>query len=63
MGKMSAAPRYHVISLRMTNEEVAAIRNLRDDPAQTTSDFLRLALMQFFRDVGAQPGPASSDGA
>jgi len=51
MGKMTGAPRYNVVSLRISDEELAAIHSLRDGADQSISDFMRKVLSVFIRDA------------
>ena len=51
MGKMSETPRYNVISLRITDEELAMIHTLREESDQSVSDFMRKVLSLFIQDT------------
>ena len=64
MGKMTETPRYNVISLRITDAELAAIHTLRDWSAQSISDFMRSILSVFISNAAGndQDGsPGESD--
>lgn len=64
MGKMTETPRYNVISLRITDAELAAIHTLRDGSAQSISDFMRSVLSVFISNAAGndQDGsPGESD--
>ena len=51
MRKMAQTGRYHVISLRISEKELAAIQALKDGSDLNLSDFMRNIISVFIRDA------------
>ena len=49
VGRMKDSPRYHVISLRISDEELSAIKTVREG-SENISDFMRKVLASFIED-------------
>lgn len=64
MGRAKDSPRYHVISLRISEDELSAIQTVRDR-SENISDFLRKVLSSFIEDEihGKKQGHRCRNGA